>query len=242
MIPWIDPENPLFPPVSTALRDPDGLLCAGGNLDSSTLQRAYRAGIFPWYGEDEPILWWAPDPRMVLFPQELHVARRLKKTLRTGALTATADRAFAEVMRQCAAPRSRSPGTWINADMFDAYCTLHQEGVAHSIEIWQQEELVGGLYGLLIGRVFFGESMFSRINDASKAALLALTHWLAPLDCPLIDCQVYNPHLERLGARLIPRQRFCDYLNHYTQAEPGSPTPPSDFSLALASLFATESV
>ncbi len=210
---WLhpDPDSP-FPPVEHALRDPDGLLAIGGDLTPQRLLRAYRAGIFPWYSEGQPILWWSPDPRMVLLPGALHVSRSLCKTLRRQRFRLSMDQAFEEVITACAAPRRDDAGTWITDEMRIAYCRLHQRGHAHSVEAWQAGELVGGLYGVALGGVFFGESMFSRVSDASKVAFVHLVRQLERWGFGLVDCQVHTGHLARLGARPIPRTEFMQRL------------------------------
>lgn len=222
MIPWLDPEDD-FPPLARALRRPNGLLAAGGDLSPERLLRAYRRGIFPWYGEGEPILWWSPDPRMVLFPAELKVGRSLRKVLRKGAFRLTADTAFEAVIEGCSAPRLDQPGTWITPDMKQAYVRLHALGVAHSVESWREGELVGGLYGVALGHAFFGESMFSRASDASKVALVGLVRQLQAWEFELIDCQMRTELLASFGAREIPRSEFTRRLSeliHYS-AVPG---------------------
>ena len=215
MIPWLRPTDPpdAFPPVTSALTDPDGLLCVGGDLCPERLLAAYRRGIFPWYSEDQPILWWSPDPRMVLFPDELKVSRSLGKTLRNRGFRVTFDTCFDTVVAMCAESGTRAhEGTWISPAMRAAYGELHRLGHAHSVEAWLDDRLVGGLYGVLLGRIFFGESMFSTETDASKVALHNLVRWLRPYDVELIDCQVASEHLFTLGARLIPRAEFVAYL------------------------------
>jgi leucyl/phenylalanyl-tRNA--protein transferase len=198
-----------FPPSSEALVDPNGLLAVGGELSVERLVSAYRRGIFPWYSEDQPVLWWTPDPRSVLFPDELHVSRSLRKTLRANAFQLSVDTRFREVVQACAAPRRDGHGTWIDDDMIEAYSRLHTQGLAHSVEVLDSEgSLVGGLYGVAMGRVFFGESMFSRQPDTSKIALLGLVNLLRRGDFQLIDCQVENNHLKSLGARNISRLDF----------------------------------
>lgn len=201
-----------FPPVESAT--PEGLLAIGGDLSSERLLEAYRRGIFPWYNPGQPILWWSPDPRAVLYPEKLKVARSLRKTLKRGHFRVRFDTAFREVMLACAAPRAQHPGggTWITDDMLTAYCRLHELGYAHSIETWADERLVGGLYGLALGGVFFGESMFARATDASKTALVALAQRLQTWGFVLIDCQVPSEHLTSLGAESIPRARFLGEL------------------------------
>ncbi|MBI1174969.1 MAG: leucyl/phenylalanyl-tRNA--protein transferase [Sideroxydans sp.] len=207
-----------FPPVAQALREPNGLLAAGGDLSPARLLDAYRHGIFPWFNDDQPVLWWSPDPRMVLLPQEFKVARSLRKTLRNKRYEVRADSAFELVMRACAAPRDDQAGTWINEQMIAAYTALHHLGHAHSIETWVGGELMGGLYGIAIGRMFYGESMFSRATDASKIALFHLAAQLARWNFGMIDCQMNTRHLASLGAREIPRAEFLSRLQeliHY---------------------------
>jgi len=223
MIPWIDKGAP-FPPVRSALAEPNGLLAAGGDLSPERLLEGYRRGIFPWYSEGDPILWWSPDPRMVLFPDEFKVSRSLGKTLRNRRYETRFDSAFEEVIASCAAPREGAPGTWIGEAMIDAYLELHRLGHAHSVETWIDGELAGGLYGVAMGRVFFGESMFSRARDASKIALSALVAHLKSDRFGLIDCQMHTRHLETLGAREIARTRFSRLLQeliHYPRS-PGT--------------------
>jgi leucyl/phenylalanyl-tRNA--protein transferase len=229
MISWLKPADPpdAFPPVTRALADPDGLLCAGGDLRPERILAAYRRGIFPWYSAGQPILWWSPDPRMVLFPGELKVSRSLRKTLRHRGFRVSIDTCFDAVITRCADSGTRgSAGTWISPAMQTAYCELHRLGHAHSVEVWLDDasgsRLVGGLYGLLLGRVFFGESMFSAESDASKVALVALVQWLRERDVELIDCQVASDHLFTLGARLIPRAEFIAHLQRLTAAPASS--------------------
>lgn len=213
MLPWL-PSTPIyFPPVQDALDEPDGLLAAGGDLSPERLLLAYRSGIFPWYSDDQPLLWWSPDPRMVLFPEEVRVQRSLAKRIRNAGFQVTANRDFDDVVAACAAPRADQTGTWITDEMRDAYHQLHRLGAAHSLEVWQQGRLVGGLYGIAMGPVFFGESMFSRVPDASKIALVSLARRMAAGQGRLIDCQMHTPHLARLGARDIARDTFIDYLD-----------------------------
>lgn len=223
MIPWLGPDTP-FPPVEHALQRPNGLLAAGADLSVSRLLEAYRHGIFPWFSSGEPILWWSPDPRMVLFPPELAVSRSLSKTLRNRRYEVVADSAFREIVTACAAPRRGGHGTWITAEMIDAYCALHEAGWAHSVEIWIDGELAGGLYGVAIGRMFFGESMFSRVNDASKIALVYLVRHARLHDFGMIDCQMSTAHLASLGAREIPRSEFSSRLASLVNS--GAPTGP----------------
>jgi len=208
VIAWLGADTP-FPPLATAQREPNGLLAVGGDLSPRRLLDAYRRGIFPWYSEGDPILWWSPDPRMVLYPAELRVTRSLAKTLRNRAHELRFDTAFDAVMRGCAAPRPGQGGTWIGPEMRAAYRKLHDLGYAHSAETWIAGELAGGLYGVAIGGAFFGESMFSRARDASKIALVGLVRRLAAEGFGLIDCQMHTTHLESLGAREIPRAEFA---------------------------------
>ncbi len=201
-----------FPDVALALREPDGLLAVGGDLSPERIVAAYRQGIFPWYSAGQPILWWSPDPRAVLFPGQIRISRSLARTLRKGGFTITADREFQRVMEQCAAPRGGESGTWITPEMQRSYLQLHDMGIAHSVECWSGGDLVGGLYGLAIGQVFFGESMFTRQRDASKVALVHLVERLRGWGYGLIDCQVVTAHLTSLGAVAIPRSRFISLL------------------------------
>jgi len=228
MLPWLPEHPPRFPSVSTALREPDGLLAAGGALGPDWLLAAYRRGIFPWYSDDQPILWWSPDPRMVLLPEAIRVRRSLAKRVRHGGFTVTADRAFDAVMAACAAPRQGQPGSWITAEMRDAYGHLHALGAAHSVEVWHEGRLAGGLYGVALGPVFFGESMFTRVADASKVALVHLGRAMAAGGGRLIDCQMHTPHLASLGARDIARETFIGYLEEWlgkpAEVEPGGLT------------------
>ena len=225
MIPWLHGHMP-FPPLERALKEPNGLLAAGGDLSIPRILAAYRRGIFPWFNPGEPILWWSPDPRMVLFPAEFKVSRSLKKRLVRADYEVRADTAFARVMGECAAPREGASGTWISPAMMAAYTALHEAGYAHSIETWMQGEnglqLAGGLYGVALGRAFFGESMFTRQTDASKIALAHLVRFLAARGFEVIDCQMRTAHLASLGAREIPRSEFAALLAGLT-GEPGLP-------------------
>ena len=211
MIPWLAGDAP-FPPVEGALTDPNGLLAAGGELTTERLLAAYRRGIFPWYSAGQPVLWWSPDPRMVLFPPELKVSRSLARVVRNGNHEIRLDHDFAAVMQACAEPRRGQDGTWISAQMCAAYLRLHQLGYAHSVETWMDGELAGGLYGVAIGGMFYGESMFMRRRDASKIAMVHLVHQLEARGIKMIDCQMHTGHLASLGAREIPRTEFSQRL------------------------------
>ena len=215
LIPWLGADI-AFPPLTSALKEPNGLLAVGGDLSPRRLLAAYRHGIFPWYSEGDPILWWSPDPRMVLFPAELRVTRSLAKTLRNASYEVRFDTAFDEVMRGCAAPRDGEPGTWITAEMRAAYGRLHELGYAHSAETWIDGALAGGLYGVAIGRMFFGESMFSGESGSSKLALAALARRLREWGWPWIDAQVENEHTRSLGALRMPRERFLELVSDQT--------------------------
>ncbi|HEX4387376.1 MAG TPA: leucyl/phenylalanyl-tRNA--protein transferase [Steroidobacteraceae bacterium] len=207
-----------FPPLEQALEEPAGLLAAGGDLSPERLVAAYRRGIFPWYSPGQPVLWWSPDPRAVLFPEEFRISRSLAKTLRNGGFTVTNDADFAAVIDGCAAPRAASPGTWITSEMRAAYLQLHRLHLAHSVEVCHAGELVGGLYGVRLGSVFFGESMFSRVRDASKAALARLVDLCRREGVVVIDCQLPSRHLESLGSRSIPRAQFQALLREHAAA------------------------
>jgi leucyl/phenylalanyl-tRNA---protein transferase len=213
-ISWLHPNDPpdRFPPVSQALDDPPGLLAAGGDLSAERLQAAYAQGIFPWYSAGEPVLWWAPDPREVLFPQQLHVSRSLRRCLRRGEFSVTENKAFAEVIAACAEARSPNAGTWITPEMRAAYCELHRRGIASSVEVWKAGELAGGLYGVTSGPVFCGESMFSRHDNASKVALAWLAARCIERGIALIDCQMPSAHLRSMGSRPLPRHEFLAIL------------------------------
>ncbi|MBA3477857.1 MAG: leucyl/phenylalanyl-tRNA--protein transferase [Lautropia sp.] len=223
MLTWIEPNQPLPPPES-ALTEPAGLVAAGRDLSAKRLLEAYSQGIFPWYSEGQPVLWWSPDPRMVVFIDEFEPSRSLRKTLRRIGLTSnwsvTLDQAFVQVMQGCAAPRSGQDGTWITRDIIKAYHALHQAGNAHSVEVWSQGQLVGGLYGVSIGRMFFGESMFARVSEASKCAYAALIAMLRRLGFSMVDCQQSTGHLASLGAREISRREFLAQVRRMT-ALPG---------------------
>ncbi|MDF0605353.1 leucyl/phenylalanyl-tRNA--protein transferase [Neisseriaceae bacterium TC5R-5] len=219
MIPWLDSEL-MFPPVQQALSEPNGLLAAGGDLSPSRILKAYSLGIFPWFSAGDPILWWSPAPRMVLFPEELKLSRSLAKLLRNSHYEIRVDTAFAEVMQACALPRDGQPGTWIVPEMVAAYCRLHQLGYAHSFETWMDGQLVGGLYGVSLGQMFYGESMFSRRSNASKLAFVHLVRHLQSQGVSMIDCQMHTPHLQSLGARLVSRDVFLATLQEKIQQSP----------------------
>lgn len=224
-LPWLEPDDP-FPPVTQAFREPNGLLAAGADLSPARLLDAYTHGIFPWYSDGEPILWWSPAPRCVIYPQQFHASRSLRKTWRSGQFHVSANRAFPVVIHACATvPRSHGNGTWITNEMMDAYCTMHALGWAHSLEVWRGEALVGGIYGLAIGNIFFGESMFSRATDASKIALWLLCRSLDALGFALVDCQVENPHLMSLGATRIAGEHFQALLQQHVHPAAALPVP-----------------
>jgi leucyl/phenylalanyl-tRNA--protein transferase len=218
---WLTPngDHEWFPPLEQALDEPEGLLAAGGDLSTTRLLAAYRRGIFPWYSAGQPVLWWAPDPREVLLPAEFRCSRSLTKTLRNRGFEVTFDRDFAAVVGACAARREHSAGTWITSEMHAAYCELQALGHAHSVEVRRDGALVGGLYGVLIGRVFFGESMFSRERDASKVALARLVERGVVAGLQLIECQLPTPHLRSLGSRPMPRGEFGALVAQYTAAD-----------------------
>jgi leucyl/phenylalanyl-tRNA--protein transferase len=220
----LDPYNPLqaFPAPENALTEPNGLLAFGGCLSTHRLLRAYELGIFPWYNPGEPILWWSPDPRLVLFPEHLLISRSLQKTLRKQLFQIKYDSAFEKVMLGCAAPRIGSSGTWINKEILKAYHTLHKLGKAHCFEAWQENELVGGLYGVSIGQVFFGESMFHTRTNASKVVFVMMIKQLSDWGYQLIDCQVTNSHLLSLGAEEIPRPQFQTLLTKLCPLAPAT--------------------
>ncbi len=219
MIPWLRGDAP-FPPVSKALKSPNGLLCAGGDLSPRRIVEAYSRGIFPWYSEGDPILWWSPDPRMVLFPDELKISRSLRKSVAHDRYETRFDTAFRDVIEACAAPRDGQAGTWIVPEMVEAYVRLHELGFAHSVESWHGGRLVGGLYGMALGQAFFGESMFAHAPDASKVALVRLVQRLNAGGCRVIDCQQATPHLASLGAREIPRKAFAQLVQESIQYPP----------------------
>ena len=214
MLTWLQRDSLNFPPLNRALREPNGLLAAGGDLSPARLIQAYRHGCFPWFQDGQPILWWSPDPRTVLFPEELHVSRSLEKCLRQQRYKVTLDQQFSRVIQACAAPRTYADSTWITTPMQAAYLQLHEQGIAHSVEVWQDEELVGGLYGLAMGQLFFGESMFSRADNASKVGFVTLVRQLQDWGFRLIDCQMPTQHLHSFGARAISRDAFAEHLRN----------------------------
>lgn len=217
---WLPPDPSVpFPDVSLALTDPDGLLAIGGDLSVERLVAAYRSGIFPWYSDDQPILWWSPNPRSVLLIDNLHIPKSLKKTIRKKQFSITMDHAFKRVIDACSQPRKDHAGTWITEEMQQAYVRLHQAGYAHSVECWHQDELVGGLYGIALGKVFFGESMFSRMTDASKVAFVRLVQQLQLWGFVMVDCQIQSEHLDRFGASSISRNSFIESLNIYCEQQ-----------------------
>ena len=233
MIPWLHPYDTAFPHPSSALDEPNGLLAAGGDLSAQRLISAYRQGIFPWFSEEDPILWWSPNPRCVLFPEDIHISRSMRKWMRRSSLTFTFDQAFHRVIASCASLRQETTGTWISPEIESAYIELHKQGIAHSVEVWDEDTLVGGLYGLAMGKLFFGESMFSTQENTSKVAFMALAKQLSLWGYPLIDCQVHNPHLASLGATDIPRTQFLDYIDRYADQTNEHPWA---FEFDLASL------
>lgn len=232
MIPWLS-GTPGFPPVDQALSEPPGLLAAGGALSPPWLLAAYARGIFPWYSQGEPILWWSPDPRLVLFPAEIRISRSLGKTLRQGRFEVRFDTAFARVLEHCAAPRVPGGGTWITPEMQAAYLRMHELGYAHSVESWDGDELAGGLYGMALGRVFFGESMFARKTDASKVALAHLARYLELSGFAVIDCQMTTAHLLSLGAREVSRASFCRAIATWQTEGPAPGRWPHDAASTL---------
>ncbi len=227
-ITWLSPQDApeRFPPLERALTEPPGLLAAGGDLSPARLLAAYRRGIFPWYSPGQPVLWWSPDPRAVLFPEDFRCSRSLAKTLRNRGFETRVDHDFPAVIEGCAAPREASAGTWITPEMRAAYIELHRQGHAHSVEAWLDGRLAGGLYGVRLGGVFFGESMFSRERDASKVALARLVELCRAESIAVIDCQLPSRHLASLGARLIPRAAFQALLREHIPPAPPSGSPP----------------
>ncbi len=224
MLPLLDPFNPSepFPDTNLAQDEPNGLLAIGGCLSTERLLNAYRHGIFPWYSEGEPILWWTPNPRLIIYPEKLKISKSLRKTIRKREFEITFDHAFSEVMDQCSLPRGDDEGTWISKEIKQAYVALHKKGHAHSVEAWQEGNLVGGLYGVSIGSLFFGESMFSHISNASKVAFATLVTQLHEANFKLIDCQVRTEHLVSLGAEEISRELFSQHLEEFCQISPSN--------------------
>lgn len=218
MLTWLKRTDLIFPPLNRAMREPNGLLAAGGDLSPERLIAAYRHGCFPWHDDSQPILWWSPDPRTVLFPEQLHVSRSLAKLMRQRRYRVSFDQCFTDVIHACAAPRSYADGTWITSNMQAAYIELHARGIAHSVEVWEGETLVGGLYGLAMGQLFFGESMFSRADNASKVGFVTLVRHLQRAGFQLIDCQMPTSHLHSLGATSISREQFAEHLQRYLDA------------------------
>lgn len=231
-VPWLSPYNYQFPATEYALDDPNGLLAVGGDLSPERILAAYRQGIFPWFNPGDPILWWSPNPRTVIYPNQLHISKSLSKILRKGFYRVSFDYCFEDVMRACAAPRAYADGTWISEEIITGYTALHRQGFAHSVEVWQENQLVGGLYGIALGKVFFGESMFSRADNASKFGFAHLVRQLCQWDFQLIDCQVANDHLFSLGAVEIPREEFQKILVNFIHA-------PSEHSLSWSTLAIT---
>ncbi|HQZ01833.1 MAG TPA: leucyl/phenylalanyl-tRNA--protein transferase [Thauera sp.] len=227
MIPWLN-DAPGFPPVEQALTEPNGLLAAGGGLTPEWLLVAYRQGIFPWFSAGEPILWWSPDPRLVLVPAEIRISRSLRKTLRRQQFEVSLDTAFDAVVGACAAPRAGGQGTWITPEIRDAYLRMHELGHAHSVECWRDGQLVGGLYGIALGRVFFGESMFSIETDASKVALAHLARFLSARAYVMIDCQMKTAHLMSMGAQTVSRQQFGTVLARHACSDIPAARWPAD--------------
>lgn len=221
-LPWLDTDEPVFPDVHGALAEPNGLLAAGGQLSPEWLLQAYSQGIFPWFSDGEPILWWSPSPRTIIHLDDLHISKSLKKALRKEPVEITFDTAFESVVDACASPRANQEdgGTWISDEIKAAYSLLHEKGHAHSIEVWKNGELVGGLYGVALGRLFFGESMFSFMTNGSKIALYYLAEQLKEWQYVAIDCQVYNDHLGSLGAIEIPRNEFEALITDYVSDTP----------------------
>ena len=222
MVYWLSTDDPpdAFPAIGNSMEEPNGLIAAGGDLSTLRLLAAYERGIFPWYEEGQPVLWWSPDPRCVIYPDKVHIPRRLARTISTTPFTLTANRAFEAVIDGCASPRRYTDATWITSAMRQAYVGLHTQGYAHSAEAWDGDSLVGGIYGVVMGRIFFGESMFSRARDASKILLVKLAQALQQAGFYCIDCQLPSPHLFSLGAELIPRDRFLALLPEYCSSQP----------------------
>ncbi|MGI1677833.1 MAG: leucyl/phenylalanyl-tRNA--protein transferase [Cellvibrionaceae bacterium] len=234
-LPWLNQSTLEFPPIENALQDPNGLLAAGGDLSAQRLVEAYRRGIFPWYEDDQPILWWSPDPRLVLVPDEIHISKSMTKILRKGEFRVTADLAFEDVICACSdIKREGQRGTWIIDEMVEAYINLHDLGYAHSIEVWKGSKLVGGLYGIAIGAAFFGESMFSEVSNASKIALIALSQDLSHRGYRVIDCQMETEHLKSMGAKVVSRIEFKSLLNQSITEENESRLYPKKWLLTAS--------
>ena len=214
----LDPDNPAFPDPNTALAEPDGLLAVGGNLDPNTLFNAYRQGIFPWYQDDDPILWWSPATRCVIEPKTLNISSRLRRLLRQQPYQIKTDSAFNAVVKACAEPRGDG-GTWSTEEMIDSYTALHDQGQAHCVEVWDGSDLVGGIYGVHVGGIFCGESMFSRVDNGSKIAIAHLCQWMVAEGLEILDCQLVNPHLLSLGAISMPRADFLARLHSIRDRE-----------------------
>lgn len=217
MIPWLDKaSDSAFPDPCTALDDPNGLLAAGGDLSLNRLINAYRQGIFPWFSDHDPILWWSPDPRLVIWPNQIHISRRLIRNINKLDYRITVDQAFDQVIDACSQSRPGQDGTWILPVMKTAYTQLHTAGFAHSVEVWMEQKLVAGIYGVAVGRAFFGESMFHTVSNTSKIALIALCQILDKIGYKILDCQVDSPHLRSMGAEIMPRAEFCEFLKELT--------------------------
>lgn len=231
-IPWLAPHHHQFPDPAFALDEPNGLLAVGGDLSPDRILAAYHQGIFPWFNPGDPILWWSPSPRTVIFPKDLHISRNLRKTLRQGIYRVTFDHCFTDVMRACSAPRDYTDSTWISEEIIAGYTALHKRGYAHSVEVWKDDQLVGGLYGIALGKIFFGESMFSRADNASKVGFAYLVHQLTLWDFQMIDCQVANEHLFSLGAVEIEREVFQQFLLDFVYIPPSYPQHWSSLLLA----------
>ncbi len=229
-LPWLESGSTTFPDTRTALSDPNGLLAAGDTLSTDQLLAAYQKGIFPWFEEGQPVLWWSPSPRLVLQPEQLHISKSMKKALRRQQYSVTTDTCFEDVIRACAEPRDEQDGTWITDEIIEAYCKLHDLGFAHSVEVWENDELVGGLYGIAMGKIFFGESMFSLASNASKTGFITLVENLKRLNYQLIDCQVHTDHLASLGATEISRVEFENYLLNSIEDIEYQPSWPTQLS------------
>lgn len=230
IIPELTSQTLTFPHPSQALQSPNGLLAVGGDLSPQRLLEAYRIGVFPWFSNNEPVMWWSPNPRAVITPTSLHISKSMKKWQRNMPYHFSWNKAFQQVIKACAAPRAKSPGTWILPEMQNAYSRLHSLQIAHSIEVWHNNTLVGGLYGICLGPFFFGESMFSTQINASKAALIELVTTLKQHGLQLLDCQIMNPHLRSLGAQAVHRVDFLQHLNSYMSDPISSNSPEAELS------------